>query len=107
MKRLAILAAAMLAALATPAAADAIDGNWCSPDGRHFFIQGPSIVTEDGVKLTGDYNRHAFSYVIPAPNRLAGQRVRMVLRGEFLLNLRVGDSEDSPIEAWKRCEVTS
>ena len=48
MKRQIVLAAAILAALATPAAADAIDGNWCSPDGRHFFIQGPSIVTEDG-----------------------------------------------------------
>jgi hypothetical protein len=43
------------------AQADAIDGHWCAADGRVMTIEGASILTPGGAKMTGDYSRHAFS----------------------------------------------
>jgi hypothetical protein len=99
--------AASLAAGVPAARADAIDGNWCSADGRHFAISGPTIVTEDGLRVEGRYSRHAFAYTVPEPNKAAGRLVQMVLRNEVTLNLQVGGVADAPIEVWRRCEITS
>ena len=98
--------AALLAA-ASPAFADKIDGNWCAPDGRHFSIDGPSIVTEDGFRVAGRYTRHAFNYVIPEPSKSVGQQVSMLLLNENTLNLWIGDAANAAIEVWRRCDVTS
>ena len=95
---------ALAALSATPAFADKIDGDWCAADGRHFFIDGPKIVTERGQTLQGDYRRHYFSYAIPEPAQDAGQRVRMALLDEFDVQVRAGDA---PVEIWKRCSPTS
>ena len=92
---------------ASSARADAIDGNWCSPDGRHIFISGPTIINEDGLKLQGQYSRHAFVYTIPAPARDAGQSVLMRLVNETTMAEQVGDSPDAPWLTWRRCEATS
>jgi hypothetical protein len=96
---------AVLLLLASPAAADAIDGNWCHPDGRRFIIRGPAITTPAGSQLQGNYDRHHFSYQIPSPEPRAGETVFMTLMGEYLVHLRVGASEASagPVEAWNRC----
>ena len=59
--------------LAGPALADAIDGNWCHTDGRRFTIRGPEIVTPGGKRMEGNYSRHWFSYVAPAPEPGAGE----------------------------------
>jgi hypothetical protein len=61
------IAAALLYGVGT-ARADAIDGNWCNGDGRHFSINGATIVTTEGTKTDGNYSRHAFSYTIPSPD---------------------------------------
>lgn len=89
----------------TVALADAIDGNWCHPDGRRFTIRGPAIVTPGGASLQGNYERHFFSYAIPAPEPRAGETVFMNLMGEYLVHLRVGRDSSSagPVEEWKRC----
>jgi hypothetical protein len=89
------------------ARADVIDGNWCSGDGRHFSIAGPTIVTAEGVKTQGNYSRHAFSYTIPAPGPSAGAEVFMILLNEVTVRLRVGADPAAPTEIWKRCDVTS
>ena len=102
-----IALAALLAAGASPAFADKIDGNWCAPDGRHFTIEGPSIVTEDGVHAEGRYTRHAFAYLIPEPSKSAGSEVSMLLLNENTVNRWVGDFSTAQIEVWKRCDVTS
>ena len=66
-KLMLIMAGAIaLGATATPAFADAIDGEWCSEDGRHLSIQSPAIVTPGGTKMQGAYTRHSFNYTMPA-----------------------------------------
>ena len=67
--RSALLAGSTAAACLVGAAgarADAIDGEWCSPDGRRpLSIDGPRIVTPGGATTTGDSDRHGFAYVVP------------------------------------------
>ena len=90
------------------ARADAIDGNWCNGEGRHFSISGATIVTSEGTKTTGNYSRHAFSYTIPSPDPSAGAQVFMVLLNELTVRLRIGYADlQAPTQIWKRCDVTS
>ena len=85
--------------------ADAIDGNWCHPDGRRFTIRGPAITTPGGSQVQGEYDRHHFSYRIPTPEARAGETVFMTLMGEYLVHLRIGADAASagPVEPWNRC----
>lgn len=96
----AIIAAAQVA----PAWADAIDGNWCSRDGKSMSISGPDIVTPGGTRMVGDYHRHGFRYVVPAAEKPAGAQVDMSLVDEETLHVRVGKGS---IETWRRCKPTS
>ena len=82
--------------------ADAIDGDWCHKDGRRFSIRGPQIVTPGGKAMEGDYRRHWFNYVVPAPEPGAGKTVYMQLLDENTVHLRVGDEAADP-ETWIRC----
>jgi len=101
---LAACGAAALLAGAGPARADAIDGNWCSPDGRQSMtIDGPRILTPGGARITGLYDRHAFAYQVPAPEPDAGAPVSMTLVNDNTLFLTVGNG---PQQTWKRCSRT-
>ena len=105
MKHRLIIAAAGCALLAFPAAparADAIDGDWCRADGKRMSIRGPEIVTPGGKETRGNYNRHFFSYVIPAGEAGAGNTVSITLLGEYLAHAREG--ADAPIQEWRRCQ---
>jgi len=96
--------AAALFLFAGEAAADAIDGDWCQPkDGRRLSIRGAEIVTPGGKRMNGDYQRHFYSYVIPAPEPSAGQTVHMTLQDENTVHLRVGDGTAGDAEVWIRC----
>jgi len=97
--------AALLMSLATPAAADAIDGSWCHPDGRRLSIRGPEIVTPGGNKLSGNYDRHGFSYVVPATEPSGGQTYVMTLLNEQTVRARIGANPagSDPAEVWNRC----
>jgi hypothetical protein len=99
------MAIAAVIATKTPAAADAIDGNWCHPDGRRFSIRGPEIDTPGGNRISGNYSRHHYSYTIPANETPAGKDVFMTLLDEYTVHLRVGEqpSGPEPAEVWKRC----
>jgi hypothetical protein len=96
---------ALALAAATPAAADAIDGNWCHADGRRVSIRGPEIITPGGNRMSGNYSRHYFSYMIPANETAAGSTVYMTLLDEYTVHLKVGEqpSGSNPVEEWKRC----
>ncbi|MCW5693837.1 MAG: hypothetical protein KIT48_15870 [Pseudolabrys sp.] len=94
--------AAALLALAAPAFADAIDGDWCRADGKHMTIRGPAIVTPGGKETQGNYSRHAFSYVVPAGEAGAGNTVAITLLGEYLARSREG--ENGPEQEWRRCQ---
>src|SRR5678809_1678303 len=73
-----VLAAFLVLTGAIPATADAIDGNWCHPDGRRFSIRGPAITTPAGNHLQGNYDRHYFSYQVPVTEPRAGETVFML-----------------------------
>lgn len=106
---LVVLGALFAVATGGNALADAIDGEWCR-EGRHFVIQGPSILTYGGTRTTGDYDRHGFRYVVPATEPEAGSEIVMVLHSETTLELTrrpPGTAQTGPGEVWNRCRVTS
>ena len=98
----------LVAALtATPAYADRIDGEWCSPKGS-LRIEGPKIRTPAGTDTTGRYTRHAFAYEPPPGDSDTGQMIVMQLLSEELMKLaHVKDGMPGPWEEWHRCNVTS
>lgn len=91
--------------LAVPARADAIDGNWCSADGRSLSIDGPSIRIPSGAEITGEYSRHVFRYVGPVGDPEAGHDVRMRIFSDDDMRLeRFIDGASQPEEEWHRCK---
>lgn len=104
------LAAALAVTLAAgaPAWADKIDGDWCQPNGRHMAINGPDIVTPRGTRTKGAYERHAFSYAVPASEPSAGATINMILVDENTVFSRVNAQPGfGPGEAdvWHRCTL--
>ena len=97
---LGLLAGTTLVVFGGAALADAIDGDWCHVDGRRLSIAGPDIVTPGGMRTKGDYDRHHFMYVVPAPESGAGGSVAMTLQGEHQMHLKppTGDGQ-----TWRRC----
>lgn len=83
--------------------ADAIDGDWCSADGRRMSISGEQITTPGGKRIQGNYSRHAFDYVVPDGESGPGDVVTIVLRGEYLALSRQGPVDGRPTE-WRRCK---
>ena len=98
-----LIIAVLLTLPAGTVLADAIDGNWCHSDGRRFTIRGADIVTPGGKAMQGDYSRHYFSYVVPAPEQGAGSTIYMTLMGENAVQLRYGDAASANPENWVRC----
>jgi hypothetical protein len=98
---------AMIALSAQLARADAIDGNWCSAEGKRMSIEGPAIVTPAGTATQGNYNRHYFTYQVPASDPGAGQTVYMALLNENTVRLSMAadaqSAQQSPVEVWHRC----
>ena len=97
-----ILTAVFLLALPTTALADAIDGDWCAADGQHMSIHGDDITTPGGKQIKGNYDRHAFDYVVPAGEAGSGETVNIVLRSEYLAVSRQG-AANAPVKEWRRC----
>ena len=89
--------------LPSAARADSIDGDWCSPEGRHLTIRGQSIKTPGGASISGTYTRHAFSYVVPEAEPGGGGTVYMSLMNETTVQVRDGTPVAMPT-IWKRCE---
>jgi hypothetical protein len=102
---MAATAIAALLAATSAANADAIDGHWCSADGRHFAISGDDITTPAGTRTRGDYSRHAFSYQVPAGETPAGAAISMLLVNEDTVHLWTGEASAAAAEAevWHRC----
>jgi hypothetical protein len=99
-----LIAAAMILS-ASPALADAIDGDWCfTTEAKHLRIEGPSITTPAGTKTTGDYYRHAFSYIVPDGEPGAGEPVALQLLNEEEVEVSVNGGT---AQVWRRCELTS
>ncbi len=99
-----LVAAGMLLQTAV-AHADAIDGDWCSTNGRRMSILGEKITTPGGKRIQGNYSRHAFDYVVPDGEDGSGDIVSVILRGEYLALSRQGPA-DGPLMEWHRCKET-
>jgi hypothetical protein len=100
-----ILIAGVVIFSSSSALADAIDGDWCSTtEAKQFRIAGPNITTPAGNQTTGNYSRHAFSYVVPDGDPDAGAAVAMQLLNEE--EVQVSVNSEAP-EIWRRCELTS
>jgi hypothetical protein len=106
-----LLAAIAVATLlgSAPALADKIDGNWCYSDGRTMSIDGPAIVTPGGTKMTGEYDRHHFRYIVPQGEADAGAQVVMVQFDEYTIEVTTSPATtagNGRTEVWKRCDLT-
>ncbi len=97
----AAVAAGLLVLTATPALADRIDGDWCSGKGARIAINGARITTPAGNLLTGNYTRHAFSYVAPQGDMGDGQTVLMRLLSDEYVQVQAGGA--AKVETWQRC----
>ena len=96
----------VLLACATPALADAIDGDWCDDTNAHIQIVGPQITTAAGVVVQGQYERHAFSYQVPAGEADTGKSVYMMLRSEDdMTSYVIENDKPGPARNWTRCAV--
>ena len=87
------------------ARADAIDGNWCHKNGKRLSIEGPRIVTPEGTAMTGDYERHGFSYIVPPGERGAGKSMVMALVDEDTMQMSEGTLRvlSEIAQTWHRC----
>jgi len=81
--------------------ADAIDGDWCYL-GKRLSISGPDITTPGGARMTGEYDRHNFAYVVPAGEAGAGEPVRMAVQDDENMILQQGSAKPQP---WTRCRA--
>ena len=100
----------LLAGILFPAAAlaDRIDGDWCSPDGKHLHIEGPAITIPSGAQIIGDYGRHSFRYEGPEGDPEAGQVIEMrQLSDEEMVLIRSTGGKPGTPETWTRCQATS
>ena len=104
---LGLVVGALTALSAQIARADAIDGNWCSVEGKRMSIEGPAIVTPAGTQTHGNYSRHYFTYQVPASDPGAGQTVYMALLNENTVHLTMAtdaqSAQQAPVEVWHRC----
>ena len=102
--KLALVTAIILLSTAPMAHADAIDGNWCNPEGGNFEIRGSEILTPGGTRMAGVYTRHTFRYVAPDGDRASGQSTNMALIDNETLHLLI-EGSNGEIEIWRRCSV--
>jgi hypothetical protein len=104
---LGLAAAVAILVSAVPARADAIDGNWCTAEGKRLAIEGPKIVTPAGTQTIGNYSRHAFTYEVPPTDPGAGQTMFMVLLNENTMNSAMAADAQAarqmPAQVWHRC----
>ena len=100
-----ILIAGVVIISSSPALADAIDGDWCSTtEAKQLRIAGANITTPAGRQTTGDYSRHAFSYVVPEGDPGAGEAVALQLLNEEEVQISVNSGAP---EVWRRCKLIS
>ncbi len=65
-------------------------------------IAGPSVTTPGGAHLSGDYTRHAFTYVAPTGEEGAGAPVQLRLLNED--EVRISFNTQTPV-VWHRCKL--
>lgn len=87
---------------AAPVRADQIDGNWCRGL-KHLFIDGPTIITPGGTKITGTYDRHGFRYIVPTGEPDTRATISMTQIDDDLMQMTSSGNPDER-QDWARCE---
>ncbi|UCH74475.1 MAG: hypothetical protein JSU82_01035 [Rhodospirillales bacterium] len=103
---LAITAVVLIMLPPSPARADRIDGNWCYRE-RHMSIDGPTIITPGGTRMTGLYDRHGFQYTVPDGEADAGARVDMIQFDDQTIQVTTTGAGSRRTEIWNRCDLTT
>ena len=101
---LGLLVFVTLLTISLDAHADAIDGNWCNKSGKHLSINGSNIKTPEGSRITGDYDRHSFSYSSTASGEHANKNIQMQLLSDDLMQMTL---PGGATQNWRRCELVS
>jgi hypothetical protein len=93
--------------LATPASADAIDGDWCLAS-KHLSVKGSEITLPTGTKIQGQNNHHEFLYQVPVGQADAGSLIYLQQQNEEMMTryqVKNGKAVDG--ESWMRCAPAS
>ncbi len=103
----ALIGAAFVAA-PTPARADAIYGCW-SFEGERIEVTRTEVTTPSGAKPPAEIDRHGASYVAPAGERDAGERIVYRQLSEEMVARRVdrgasGAEAAEAVEYWRPCD---
>ncbi len=92
------------------AAAEAVDGSWCAPDGRRMVVEGTRLLTPGGQIAQGRYSERAFAVVIPEGEWLAGKTLWLERTSPDSLRVSV-ESENQqgppPHDRWVLCPYVS
>lgn len=99
--RFAIMAIALVL-LARPAAADPLDGRWCTFDGQRMSIDGQRIITPGGARMTGEYDHGSLVYGVRGYEPGTGFLVSLTPLDQESLRL-VTNRRDVKPEIWHRC----
>lgn len=100
----------MLAASTFGAAADQIDGTWCSPSGQILSINGTKVVTPGGNTVVARYDRHHIDYLIPVGEQGAGDRFLADQMNDEQIRVRImneAQSKSGTPEIWTPCKPIS
>ena len=88
----------------------AVDGKWCSDDGRTISVNGLTVVAANGLPAVGAYTEKAFYFAEPRADGRAGPEIWMEPKGPDAVRVSVVSEvqkEPPPHDLWSRCGVTS
>ena len=91
---------------AQPTTSEREDGLLVAASDRYSDIYGSSWkFTPGGKRMTGDYDRHAYAYVVPDGEKGAGSTMFMVQLNEETIWVKIGTppSAAGDSEMWRRC----
>ncbi len=107
-----LIAALFMVALSTsPALADQIDGEWCSPRGGRIVVDGSNVTTPSGASVKANHSRHHVDFDIPAGEESAGDHFSADQLSDNEIQVTISHNTSAkPVtqEIWtKHCGVTS
>lgn len=87
--------------------ADALDGDWCNKDNEKLTIEGSTVTTPNGDKISGNYGRHQMTFDTPSGGWRAGSSILMQQHSEESMSMYTKGTNSISSEPWTRCGVIS
>ena len=88
----------------------ALDGQWCSGDGRTISVNGAAVVAANGLTATAVYSEKALSFTEPRADGREGPQIWMEPKGPDHVRVSTVSAlqkEPPPHDLWARCRSTS